>query len=117
MAYPQPANVGKEPLEINKTTRRPSVLLAASRSVTAVKFSILCRQFCDWAEVKAVVTQASLYFMDMESFPRDVPLYTDEHEWSNCKKEGDTVLHIELCEWADIIVIAPLSANTLAKEA
>ncbi len=28
---------------------------------------------------------------------------------------GDEVLHIELRRWADILVIAPLSANTLAK--
>ena len=28
---------------------------------------------------------------------------------------GDPVLHIELRRWADCLVIAPLSANTLAK--
>ena len=28
---------------------------------------------------------------------------------------GDPVLHIELRDWADMIVIAPLSAHTLAK--
>ena len=28
---------------------------------------------------------------------------------------GDPVLHIELRKWADICVVAPLSANTLAK--
>ena len=28
---------------------------------------------------------------------------------------GDEVLHIELRRWADLMVIAPLSANTLAK--
>ena len=28
---------------------------------------------------------------------------------------GDPVLHIELRNWADIIVVAPLSAHTLAK--
>ena len=32
--------------------------------------------------------------------------------WS---KRGDPVLHIELRRWADALVIAPLSANTLAK--
>jgi phosphopantothenoylcysteine decarboxylase len=30
---------------------------------------------------------------------------------------GDPVLHIELRDWADILVIAPLSAHTLAKVA
>ncbi len=28
---------------------------------------------------------------------------------------GDPVLHIELRNWADVLVIAPLDANTLAK--
>lgn len=41
--------------------------------------------------------------------------YSDKDEWSSWKKMGDPVLHIELRKWADIMVIAPLSANTLAK--
>lgn len=31
------------------------------------------------------------------------------------KKIGDPVLHIELRNWADVILIAPLDANTVAK--
>jgi phosphopantothenoylcysteine decarboxylase len=31
------------------------------------------------------------------------------------KKRGDPILHIELRNWAQCLVIAPLSANTLAK--
>ncbi len=30
---------------------------------------------------------------------------------------GDPVLHIELRRWADVLLVAPLSANTLAKMA
>ncbi len=36
----------------------------------------------------------------------------EETRWT---KRGDPVLHIELRKWADALVIAPLSANTLAK--
>ena len=32
--------------------------------------------------------------------------------WS---KIGDPVLHIELRKWADLMIIAPLDANTMAK--
>lgn len=39
----------------------------------------------------------------------------DEKEWLMWEKLGDEVLHIELRRWADAFVIAPLSANTLAK--
>ncbi|KAG1662842.1 hypothetical protein FOA52_010633 [Chlamydomonas sp. UWO 241] len=41
----------------------------------------------------------------------------DADEWHSWKKVGDDVLHIELRRWADVLVIAPLSANTLAKVA
>ena len=41
----------------------------------------------------------------------------DEEEWREWKVVGDPVMHIELRRWADCLVIAPLSANTLAKAA
>ena len=42
-------------------------------------------------------------------------LQGDEEEWHQWQKKGDPVLHIELRKWADLLVVAPLSANTLAK--
>jgi phosphopantothenoylcysteine decarboxylase len=45
-----------------------------------------------------------------------VEVLTDEDEWPKGYKVGrDPVLHIELRKWADVLVVAPLSANTLAK--
>jgi phosphopantothenoylcysteine decarboxylase len=45
-----------------------------------------------------------------------VRVYTDEEEWtSEPYVRGDGVLHIKLRKWADILLIAPCSANTLAK--
>lgn len=41
--------------------------------------------------------------------------FTDEDEWSSWSKRNDPVLHIELRKWADLFLIAPLGANTLAK--
>ncbi|KAH0464610.1 hypothetical protein IEQ34_007396 [Dendrobium chrysotoxum] len=94
---------------------RPRILLAASGSVAAIKFENLCHTFMEWGEVRAVVTKSSLHFIDKSALPSSVILYTDDDEWSSWKKIGDDVLHIELRKWADILVIAPLSANTLAK--
>lgn len=94
---------------------KPKILLAASGSVAAIKFDSLCRSFLEWAEVRAVATKSAMHFIDKKTIPRDVVLYTDEDEWSSWKKIGDEVLHIELRKWADLMVIAPLSANTLAK--
>ncbi|MBA0565844.1 hypothetical protein Goshw_020194 [Gossypium schwendimanii] len=115
MAYPEPQGADREMVKVNPTPRKPRVLLAASGSVAAIKFGNLCHCFSEWAEVKAVATKASLHFIDRASLPKDLKLYTDEEEWSSWGKIGDSVLHIELRRWADIMVIAPLSANTLGK--
>ena len=115
MAYPEPQNAEREIVHVNPTPRKPRILLAASGSVAAIKFGKLCHCFSEWAEVKAVATKASLHFIDRASLPNDVNFYTDEEEWSSWGKIGDNVLHIELRQWADIMVIAPLSANTLGK--
>ncbi len=41
---------------------------------------------------------------------------TDEHEWEAYRNKK-TVLHIDLIKWADIFIVAPCTANTLAKMA
>ncbi|KAL2508061.1 putative phosphopantothenoylcysteine decarboxylase [Forsythia ovata] len=103
-----------ESFQVNDASRKPRILLAASGSVAAIKFANLCQCFSQW-EVKAVATWASLRFVDLKSLPKNLTLYTDQDEWSAWTKLGHSVLHIELCKWADIMVIAPLSANTLGK--
>lgn len=80
-------------------------------------------------QVKVVATQAALYFFDPAALDpldstqpqrnRDV-VVLDEDEWpgkdaGQLYQRGDQVVHIELRRWADILVIAPLDANTLAK--
>lgn len=115
MAQAEPVTSYLEPTNTNAVPRRPRILLAASGSVAAIKFGNLCRCFSEWAEVKAVATKSALHFIDKMTIPSEVVLYTDEEEWSSWKKIGDSVLHIELRRWADIMVIAPLSANTLGK--
>ena len=44
-------------------------------------------------------------------------LVGDEEEWHQWQQKGDPVLHIDLRKWADLLIVAPLSANTLAKVA
>ncbi|XP_051139828.1 probable phosphopantothenoylcysteine decarboxylase [Andrographis paniculata] len=115
MASSKPTNTDLSLYQVSNGSKKPHILLAASGSVAAIKFANLCHCFSEWAEVKAVVTKASLHFVDRAALPKDVILYTDEDEWTSWNKVGDTVLHIELRKWADIMIIAPLSANTLGK--
>ena len=72
--------------------------------------------------LRVVATKAAKHFFDwdmaIDKWARSaVGFHSDEEEWRDWKKVGDTVLHIELRRWADIMVVAPCSANTLAKMA
>lgn len=55
--------------------------------------------------------------MDFGSISSDIPILTDTDEWTAWRQRGDPVLHIDLTKWADMFVIAPLDANSLAKMA
>lgn len=62
-----------------------------------------------------ILTEHAKHFVDFASMPQSVELLDDEIEWKAWNKRGDPVVHIELGKWADLAVIAPLSANSLAK--
>jgi len=60
--------------------------------------------------LKIVATEKGKYFIREAK----IDILTDEDEWK-WSQRGDPVLHIQLRDWADIFLIAPLSANSLAK--
>lgn len=62
-----------------------------------------------WWEARRNTAQA------IESITHD-NTFTDSKEWDSWQRDN-SVLHIDLKNWADILVIAPCSANTLAKMA
>ena len=97
-----------------------NILLGVTGSVAALKSPLLYETLRRPGHVvKVAATQASLYFFDPADFPRP-SLVLDEDEWPG-RSEGrrwqreEEVLHIQLRRWADILVVAPLDANTLAK--
>lgn len=63
--------------------------------------------------------QDRLKFLKQTDFNEDsepvIFSFNDEDEWSSWSKRNDPVLHIELRKWADLLVIAPLDANTMGK--
>jgi phosphopantothenoylcysteine decarboxylase len=102
------------------------VLLGLTGSVAAVRAPALVQELRDaGCEVKAVATRAARYFFDAAGLGRDPAspadfdrtcLFLDEDEWPGAGyRRDDPVLHIELRRWAELFVIAPLDANTLAK--
>ncbi len=72
--------------------------------------------------VKIVATKTACYFFDVHAIEAkdgkrnpDV-IILDEDEWAHERyRRGDPVLHIELRRWANVFLIAPLDANTMAK--
>ena len=103
------------------------LLMGITGSVAAIKAPELVTALRGAGhEVRVVATRASLYFFDpaeidrsevkSDGSPGDRWLFRDEDEWPGSRyRRGDEVLHIALRNWADLLVIAPLDANTLAK--
>lgn len=98
-----------------------NILLCGTGSVAAIKFYKLYTELKEIGNVKGILTKSGEYFANKGDIkPGTDPasladeIYKDEDEWK-WEKVGDKVLHIDLRDWADILVIAPLSANTLAK--
>jgi len=90
------------------------ILVGITGSIAAYKSILLVRQLVKaGAEVKVIMTPASKDFvpsLTLATLSRN-PVLTDLFDgdaWSN---------HVMLGRWADIMVIAPLSCNTLAKMA
>ncbi|KAF4322437.1 hypothetical protein BBO99_00002495 [Phytophthora kernoviae] len=116
------------------TTRRPRVLLCASGSVATVKVPEIAVRLSETTEVCVVLTKSADFFLQRakdynatawktfdaaiklsENEPGYIPVVRDEDEWQAWNVVGDSVRHIELKDWADVMVLAPMSANTLGK--
>jgi len=90
------------------------ILLGVTGSIAAYKSLLLVRLLVkEGAEVKVIITPAAKDFvtpLSLATLSRH-PVLSDlfeENTWAN---------HVELGRWADLMLIAPLSCNTLAKMA
>jgi phosphopantothenoylcysteine decarboxylase len=104
-----------------------NVLLGVTGSVAAIRTPALFAALrAKGHAVRIVATDAAMYFFDPAQLDpgragRNPAILTvDADEWPGRDmgqryRRDDSVLHIELRRWADILVIAPLDANTLAK--
>ncbi|QDU62124.1 Phosphopantothenoylcysteine decarboxylase [Planctomycetes bacterium Pan216] len=98
---------------MGKTASPPNILWGVTGSVAAIRADRLASSLGELGRLRVVVTDRAKHFRP--AFPREVDVHDDEGEWREWEQLGDPVLHIELRKWADLFVIAPLSANTLAK--
>lgn len=104
------------------------LLLAASGSVATIKIPNIVMGLADHPKlsIRVILTDSAAKFLDGQSmeqpdlssllkYPNVDAIYRDKDEWERPWVRGSPILHIELRRWADVLVIAPLSANTLAK--
>ncbi|KAG7750225.1 hypothetical protein KL912_000785 [Ogataea haglerorum] len=97
------------------------ILIGATGSVATIKIPMIIDKLfklygVDKVSIQLVVTQAAEHFLRGLKISTEVKIWRENEEWSTpMTKPGDPILHVELRKWADIFLIAPLSANTLAK--
>lgn len=89
-----------------------NILLCITGSIAAFKIIELTHELKkNNHSVKVVLTKDAMEFVTPLSFAAfDVEVFHDEKS-----NHIDPIKHISLARWPDIIVVAPLSANTMAK--
>lgn len=105
------------------------IVLGSTGSVAALLTEKLAAALCDDGhEVCIVPTERAMFFIERARINPDDPMdwvnliegksafiIEDKYEWPPRWKKGDQVTHIHLREWADVMIIAPITANTLTK--
>ncbi|KGG20255.1 bifunctional phosphopantothenoylcysteine decarboxylase/phosphopantothenate--cysteine ligase CoaBC [Prochlorococcus marinus] len=91
------------------------ILVAVTGSIAAVKAPILVSRLTKaGAEVKCVITQSATNLvspLSLSTLSRN-KCYQDKDQWADSQTKP---LHIALAEWAELIIVAPLSASSLSK--
>src|SRR5690349_13999124 len=89
------------------------ILLGITGGIAAYKCAQLVRLFMkEGAQVKVVMSKAAEDFVTAKTLSVlsknevFIDFFDKDNNWQN---------HVQIGEWADIFVIAPLTANTLAK--
>lgn len=88
-----------------------NILLGVTGSVSASLTPKLVKALQSLGEVRVVVTEAATRFLPDKYANRLDVITGNQEDW----QPGDPILHTDLKNWADVLVIAPCTANTLAK--
>ncbi|KAF2479839.1 phosphopantothenoylcysteine decarboxylase [Neohortaea acidophila] len=104
------------------------LLLAATGSVATIKIPNILTALSHHPNlsIRLLLSESAVEFLqnqsreqpslqDLTTIPNVDGIYRDADEWRKPWVRGDSIAHIELRRWADLMLIAPLSANSLAK--
>jgi len=91
------------------------IILGVTGSIAAYKAAFLCRLLIkNGAEVQVVMTQSASAFISPLSLstlsknPVVINMFDEQNNWNN---------HVNLGLWADLMLVAPCTSNTMAKMA
>ncbi|KAK4610417.1 Coenzyme A biosynthesis protein 3 [Fulvia fulva] len=120
-----PAPILKAADHANDSKRH--LLLACSGSVATIKLPNMIQALSTHKNlsIRIILTSSAAEFLQGQSseqpslqailqMPNVEGIYFDSDEWKQPWTRGASILHIELRRWADLMLIAPLSANGLA---
>lgn len=92
------------------------ILLAVCGSIAAYKTAFFVRLLVkEGADIKVIMTESAKDFitpLTLATLSKN-PVYSEYFD----QKSGEWSNHVELGVWADLMIVAPLSANTLGKMA
>lgn len=94
--------------------KNKKILIGITGGIAAYKTCSLVNMFLkEGAYVRVIMTEAAMKFVAPLTFQAltNHPVYTDMFETYN-KEE---VEHISLAQWADILIVSPVTANTIGK--
>jgi phosphopantothenoylcysteine decarboxylase/phosphopantothenate--cysteine ligase len=96
------------------TLHNKKILIGVTGSIAAYKITLLVRLLIkQGAEVKVIMTNAAKDFVT----PLSLSTLSKNDVLSDIASNDLWANHVELGRWADVMLIAPLSCNTLAKMA
>lgn len=91
---------------------KPKVLLLISGSIAAYKALDLLSKLRQWgAELRVVLSQGAERFVT----PASVEGLSGQVPHGELFAAGDSMAHIQLAEWADLVLLYPASASTLSR--
>ena len=89
------------------------ILLGITGSIAAYKaFELIRLLVKNQAEVQVVLTEAASHFVGEATFEALTRRKVAKNMWDS---SNSTIAHIDLVDWADLIVVAPATANFIAK--
>lgn len=125
---PRPATQPILKASDHHSDKKHHLLLAATGSVATIKIPSILQSLSQHPSlsIRVIFSESARQFLQGQSAEQPTiaslleinnvdGIYFDEHEWTKPWVRGDSILHIELRRWADLMVVAPLSANGLAK--